>query len=409
MATSKTLGPLHFEDLEPKRFEDLVRQLAYEFRTWRKLEATGRSGSDDGFDARGLEIVSDIPESNGIEDRSDDEVDTISADRLWLIQCKREQRIGPKKFVEYLDDIHLQPGEGLHGIVFAAACDFSKKAHDRFVEKCRSLGVQECYLWGKAAIEDLLFQPKNDHLLFAYFGFSLLIRQRTIQATLRRDIATKKRLKTVMERNANRVVIVRNASGDMYPTNPPPKTKFAADHWRLCSFEELSHMGLVVEYAAYLAFFDGQVWDAADGIGLERSHVYLGHTWQGRDQNDPYEAASSLWDTFDQNRAWLHVLAVIPYNRILAIDDVGDEYFDLPQLYCQYDGRWPFGPNYASVKRVGGFGNADTKWVEPQDPARVERFPAEFRRQEVLAKANHDSEVNSKGGQDPAPPTGEQK
>lgn len=43
--------------MEPKRFEDLVRQLDYDFKPWRKLEATGRSGSDDGFDARGYEIV----------------------------------------------------------------------------------------------------------------------------------------------------------------------------------------------------------------------------------------------------------------------------------------------------------------------------------------------------------------
>ena len=52
--TTNTLNPLHFEDLEPHRFEDLVRQLAYDFRTWRSLEATGRSGSDEGMDIRGL-------------------------------------------------------------------------------------------------------------------------------------------------------------------------------------------------------------------------------------------------------------------------------------------------------------------------------------------------------------------
>jgi hypothetical protein len=232
-----------------------------------------------------------------------------------------------------------------------------------------------------------LFQPKNDHLLFAYFGFSLAIRQRTIQATLRRDIVTKKQLKAVMERNANRVVIARNASGDIYPENPPAKSKYAADHWRLCPFEEMSHVGLVVEYAAYLAFFDGRQWDAADAVGLERSHFHHGRTWQGREESEPYERVSEVWDTFDQNRAWLHVLAVIPYNCILAIDDVGDEYFELPQRYCHYDGRWPFSATYASVKRVGGFGNADTKWVELQDPARVERFPQEFRRQDVLSKS----------------------
>ena len=52
---TKTLGPLHFDDLEPKRFKDLARQLVYDFRIWRRLEATGRAGSDDGFDARGYQ------------------------------------------------------------------------------------------------------------------------------------------------------------------------------------------------------------------------------------------------------------------------------------------------------------------------------------------------------------------
>ncbi len=40
--TTRTLNPLHFEDLEPHRFEDMVRQLAYDFRPWRSIEATGR-------------------------------------------------------------------------------------------------------------------------------------------------------------------------------------------------------------------------------------------------------------------------------------------------------------------------------------------------------------------------------
>jgi hypothetical protein len=50
------IQPLPFTHLEPKRFEDLVRQLVYDFRPWRRLEATGRSGSDDGFDARALDV-----------------------------------------------------------------------------------------------------------------------------------------------------------------------------------------------------------------------------------------------------------------------------------------------------------------------------------------------------------------
>jgi hypothetical protein len=58
---SRTIGPLHFEDLEPHRFEDLVLRLIYDFRPWRELQATGRSGSDDGFDARGIEGGPEVP------------------------------------------------------------------------------------------------------------------------------------------------------------------------------------------------------------------------------------------------------------------------------------------------------------------------------------------------------------
>lgn len=50
--TTRTLNPLHFEDLEPHRFEDLVRQLIYDFRHWQSIEATGRLGADEGVDSR---------------------------------------------------------------------------------------------------------------------------------------------------------------------------------------------------------------------------------------------------------------------------------------------------------------------------------------------------------------------
>jgi hypothetical protein len=55
--TTRTLNPLPFNDLEPHRFEDLVRQLAYDFRSWKKLEAIGRNGDDERIDIRGIEAV----------------------------------------------------------------------------------------------------------------------------------------------------------------------------------------------------------------------------------------------------------------------------------------------------------------------------------------------------------------
>ena len=53
---TKTINPLHFEDREPHRFEDLVRRLLYGYREWKDIEATGWGGSDEGFDIRAWEI-----------------------------------------------------------------------------------------------------------------------------------------------------------------------------------------------------------------------------------------------------------------------------------------------------------------------------------------------------------------
>ena len=70
---TKTLNPLHFEDLEPHRFEDLVRQLIYDFKDWQSIEATGQAGSDDGFDIRAWERNLIII-TNKEDDESDEEV-----------------------------------------------------------------------------------------------------------------------------------------------------------------------------------------------------------------------------------------------------------------------------------------------------------------------------------------------
>jgi hypothetical protein len=42
VTVTRSLHPLPFENLDPRRFEDLIRQLAYDFRRWRALETYGR-------------------------------------------------------------------------------------------------------------------------------------------------------------------------------------------------------------------------------------------------------------------------------------------------------------------------------------------------------------------------------
>jgi Restriction endonuclease len=163
---TRTLNPLHFEDLEPHRFEDLIRQLIYDFRHGRALEALGRSGSDQGIDIRGIEL-SGISDPNP-EDEENDEEDVQpwvreeeSEERVWIIQCKREKNIGPQKARSIITDFFSITQERPYGYILTAACDFSKAARDAFREEMISQGVQEFHIWGKAEIEDQLFLPKK--------------------------------------------------------------------------------------------------------------------------------------------------------------------------------------------------------------------------------------------------------
>jgi hypothetical protein len=92
----RTINPLHFEDLEPHRFEDLVRQLVYGFRDWVALESLGRSGADEGIDIRGIERVR--PTSGSSLAEADEDLDLDPGEhRTWFIQCKREKAFGPAR------------------------------------------------------------------------------------------------------------------------------------------------------------------------------------------------------------------------------------------------------------------------------------------------------------------------
>jgi hypothetical protein len=56
----------------------------------------------------------------------------------------------PAKLKGYLAEISLNPEEKLYGIIFAAACDFSKVSRDAFYGWCRDQGISEAVIWAKA-------------------------------------------------------------------------------------------------------------------------------------------------------------------------------------------------------------------------------------------------------------------
>ncbi len=344
MATvTKTLHPLPFHHLEPKRFEDLVRQLAYDFRPWRQLEATGTGGDDASFDIRGWEVVGAPPEPDTEEHEEKAEQPAAEKDRLWLIQCKREAEIGPTKLAKYVDDIPEEEAKKLYGVIIAASCTLSKKARDKFREHCAARGFQEYYLWSRSELEDLLFLPKNDGLLFAYFGFSLTLRRRAAASKLRARLAAKRKVIRAFESNRyiGRQILLVDVNAD-YPYRYPDKEPLEQVNWRFANATEIYERGIKLEMFKYSAYIDADFTHFDVAPFADHSTHVSEFFWTTKEEDEliraRVEEVDAFMKTLDQDRrAICHGTGYLPFERIIEIDKDGDQLTRCPIIYVEYE------------------------------------------------------------------------
>lgn len=366
---SKTTNPLHFEDLEPHRFEDLTRQLIYDLKEWSALEATGRAGGDEGYDTRAIERVT--------VELGDEETETEYTDRIWLVQCKREKSVTPKKIGRYIDECLSEKQEKIYGVIFVAPCNLSKKTRDTFYEKIREYKISECYLWGNGELEDLLFHPKNDHLLFAYFNFSLKIRQRTSKTKIRSKLSTKKKALKVFHGHEN--ALIRDPDDTIYPYKDRIDDFDENRPWVVHRVTGHYYDGIKVETKRHFAYLseDGVSFDFADAIddSLQREDVWT-------EQMENYDERGKIhkfWSELPEGTAgWFSIESLIPYDRILAIDEDGDEWFSGPHVYVSFDERHepPYVGMFISIETNGHKGRT----ISPKRENRIEYFPKEMRK-----------------------------
>ena len=251
---SRTLGQIHFEDLEPHRFEDLVRQLIYDYKEWQSIEATGRGGADDGYDIRAYEKQIYFP-----KDSDEEIVESLSPmnGRLWMIQCKREKEIGPSKVKNIVKE-GVDPNEPPYGYILAAAANISKKTYDAFRHELQLVGVMEFYLWGKAELEDLLLLPKNDRILFTFFGISLVTKRQSKTNELRSRIAVKNKLNSLLGSNAvfYQDVLLRDLNDDCYPFADLDPDFAVRPKWQRTTAFEYHPFGIWCHVHEYFGYID---------------------------------------------------------------------------------------------------------------------------------------------------------
>ena len=264
-------------------------------------------------------------------------------DRVWLIQCKREKSIGPSQMRAHLAAIPAASASGLHGFLFVAACDFSLKTREVLREWCRQHGVSECIVWGRGELEDLLFQPQNDGLLFAYFGISIRLQRQRVSTELRRTVALKRKLKRLFgdESRYGRTVLLRDPSDDRYPYVDGDSLKETKSLWLPRNALGIGVFGLRIVTREFWAYYDydTQRWDFASGVDLSipSAHENPWYELQRASEASTSGQVVDFWNSLPKdNQFFFQAIADVPYEDIIEIDDVGDDLLKAPAVFVKF-------------------------------------------------------------------------
>lgn len=376
---TKTTGPIHFEDLDPKRFEGLVRQLIYDFRDWKTIEATGEGGSDDGFDVRAFEKVKEGDQGEAEED-SEQETQHPMEGNVWMIQGKRERAIGPKRVKEILKDV--DPKNPPYGYILAASANFSKESFDVFRQELRKKGVMEFYLWGKPELEDMLYLPKNDRILFTFFGLSFVSKRKSRATEVRSLITIKNKIFAALGEHEGLFygsVLVRDLKDQHYPYAAEYPDFDKNPRWREYLVFRYHPRGLQTHNREWYAYVDKEKkeWDFTREIDIVHRAVEFDDDREKRFEEE--QKVKQIWEFFPRSKqGHLRIEGFISYDDIVVVDSKGDMYYKMPHIFVDYQGlEGPFSGG-SDILEIGS-----EKFDLTDEWKRVNKFPKKFTKQKV--------------------------
>ena len=292
---------------------------------------------------------------------------------LWMIQCKREKQLGPKRVQAIIADAVAAKAPP-YGYVLVAPANFSKASYDTFREELRQRGVSEFYLWGRAELEDMLLLPKNDHILFAFFGISLVSRRRSRATEIRATIGAKnKLLKLLGEHPTHASVLLRDSNDSEYPYESQYKDFESHPRWREYPVVQMHPLGLICQVRKFYAFADRErkEWDFTEVVDLTNRESESHEKRQGR--HDVQQNVEAAWEALPfSNQAHFIVNRLLRFRDIVVIDGEGDAAYKMPHIFVPFDAhRGPF---------HGGFEYLEVgqQEIDLDDFKRVSKFPKTF-------------------------------
>jgi hypothetical protein len=283
---------------------DLVAALLYPAADWIELSRRDDANSG-GCDIIGRESVGEL------------------LSRSWVVRTVRAERA--------TGDVIVSAARGAVGgvsrapnvLLLVATVNVSDGVRERFMREAAALGVTSPVLWTKSDLEARLFEERPD-LLFTYFGISSFKRTRRAARSIRRRIAIKNQLLRSF---------LRPAAERAEPlVQPYDKLRFSKilvrsidDHTYPNAERQIGTIRGWMEVGTYDFYHDGM-------------EVILGTSFVLVDDAGAW-APVSVRQSFDATR-YRRVRAFeigrIPFTNIVTFDDVGDEYYAEPHVFCAF-------------------------------------------------------------------------
>jgi hypothetical protein len=202
----------------------------------------------------------------------------------------------------------------------------------------------------------MLHLPKNDRILFTFFGISLVSKRRSRATEVRSIVSTKNKLyRAVGERGRlYKPVLIRDLNDVHYPYENEYKDFKKRPRWKEFMVFEHHPLGLSVHAHEYFACLDrnNKEWDFTKEADLVNRQVESDDERKSRNENR--ELVEDVWDFLPQNnQAHLIIYGLLRYSDIAVIDDKGDVLYDFPHLYVDFNtGRRPF-VGYINILQIG--------------------------------------------------------
>lgn len=303
---TRTTARLHFEDLDPLRFEELCLSIVYRMRRWATLDHLGRLGSDGGVDIRASEYL-----ENGKKN-------------VYHFQCKRYTNLTSSEAKKIILDYVKKNPDKADYYYLITGCNLSKKVINCLNEVCHNNGIRNVVVWSASILEAVLYDNYHD-LLFAYFGVNMTENRNNRIDTIRRNITLKHQMLTDFLKTSDE--FTSEEKKDLL-NNPWKKFMKSKVLIRSVYDTKYPHKVLSNETEYHMGCFEAEVYDFYHN-GLQVSTLPYKITAKVK-----LEENSSDGNTENVGEMCLQVIGCIPYENIIAYDIDGDEYYAFPHIFC---------------------------------------------------------------------------